>query len=270
MSQLTRVALTIAGSDTSGGAGLQLDLKAFAACRVHGLSVATALTAQSSRGVRRVHHVPPRFVAAQIDALAGDFPIHAAKTGMLARAQVVAAVVERIERRGIGSLVVDPVILAKDGTPLLSRSGLELLRRELLPRALAVTPNIPEAEALSGVSIHDEASLRSAAERILATGVTAVIIKGGHRPDAPTDTLFLGDEVHSFPGPRLEGAPVHGTGCCYSALLTARIALGEPLPEACGWVKRCMERVIGGAGMLGGGSRMIGDLREAVEGRGGQ
>ena len=252
-----KVALTIAGSDTSGGAGIQLDLKAFQSCGVHGASVATALTAQSTTGIHRVHAVPPRFIAAQIDAVAGDLQIAAAKTGMLDRAQVVEVVAERVHRRRLPNLVIDPVILAKDGTPLLNHRGLALLKERLLPLARVVTPNVPEAEALSGVVITDDASLREAARRIHALGVSAVVVKGGHRPDEPTDTLLLDGEFHTFTGPRLPGAPVHGTGCCYSALLTARLALGDPLPEACAWVKQRMQHLIETASALGKGTRLI-------------
>lgn len=251
-----KIALSIAGSDTCGGAGIQLDLKVFQALGVYGVSVVTALTAQNTRGVERLHHVTPSFVAAQIDALAHDLPIAAAKTGMLARAQVVATVAERVQRRSIPNLVIDPVILAKDGTPLLSGRGLAILKKQLLPHAVAITPNVPEAEALSGIPIPDQTALREAARRIAGLGVRAVIIKGGHLPGEPVDTLFLDGEFLQFPGRRLEGAPVHGTGCLYSAALTARLAAGDSIPEACLTAKSTVTRAITQAVSLGKGNRL--------------
>lgn len=251
-----KIALTIAGSDTCGGAGIQLDLKVFQSLGVYGASVVTALTAQNTQRVARVHQVPPRFVAAQLDAVARDLPIAAAKTGMLSRSQVVAAVAERVRRHRIPNLVIDPVILAKDGTPLLSARGVTVLKRRLLPQALAITPNVPEAEALSGIQIHDEASLHEAARHIAGLGVKAVIIKGGHLPGEPVDTLFFEGRFWQFPGQRVEGPPVHGTGCLYSAALTARVALGDALPEACLAAKELVARAISDALALGRGNRL--------------
>jgi hydroxymethylpyrimidine kinase/phosphomethylpyrimidine kinase len=255
-----KVVLTIAGSDSSAGAGLQMDLKVFQACGVYGACAATALTAQNTRGVHRIHHVPPRFVAAQIDAVTRDLAVAAAKTGMLGRAQVVEAVAERVHRREIPNLVVDPVILAKDGTPLLAGRGLALLKQVLLPKALVVTPNVPEAEALSGIRITDADGLREAAQQIGNFGVRAVLIKGGHLPGEPTDTLFWDGEFIEFPGARLgkpEDVPVHGTGCIYSAALTARIALGDSLPDACRFAKGLVEEAIARAVKLGKGYWLV-------------
>ena len=219
-----KVALTIAGSDSSGGAGIQMDLKVFQACGVYGTSVVTALTAQNTAGVWRGHRITPRFVAEQIDAVTRDIPIAAAKTGMLDRAQIVQAVADRVRRRGIPLLVVDPVIAATDGTPLLNRRGVELLKTELLPQAFAVTPNVPEAELLSGIPITDLASLQAAAVRIGEFGAKAVIVKGGHREGPATDILWWDGKFHEFSGERLDRVDVHGTGCAYSAALTARLA----------------------------------------------
>lgn len=219
----------------------------------------TALTAQNTRGVQRVLHVAPRFIAAQFDSVAADLPVAAAKTGMLDRAQVVAVVCDRVRRRRIPNLVVDPVLLAKDGTPLLNRRGLDLVRRELLPQALLVTPNVPEAEVLSGTTIADVESLREAARRINALGVSAVLIKGGHLPGDPVDTLYWQGEFHEFPGTRVGDPslpPVHGTGCFLSAALAARLALGDSLLEACATAKRLTARGIETAVSLGKGSRL--------------
>ena len=251
-----KVALSIAGSDTSGGAGVQMDLKVFHACGVHGATVVTALTAQNTTGVQRVHPVPPRFVAAQIDSVMRDLPVAAAKTGMLGRAPVVEAVAERVGRRSVPNLVVDPVILAKDGTPLLNNRGVAALKTRLLPRALVVTSNVPEAEALSGVRIIDRDSLREAARRIRDLGVQAVLIKGGHLPEAPVDTLFWNEAFHEFPGTRIEGPPVPGTGCIYSAALDARGARGDPRPDACARAKALVTEAIRGAARLGKGTAL--------------
>lgn len=251
-----KVALSIAGSDSCGGAGFQLDLKVFQALGVHGASVATALTAQNTQEVRRIHHIPPVFLGAQIDAVCEDLPIAAAKTGMLARAQVVQVVAERVRRRSLPNLVVDPVLLAKDGTPLLSGRGKELLLRRLLPLATVVTPNVPEAEALSGVRIHNRASLLEAAQAISATGVRAVVIKGGHLEGEPVDYLWMEETLREFPGERLAGTPVHGTGCLYSAALAARLALGDTIPDACAAAKALITHAIRDAVALGRGSRL--------------
>lgn len=257
------MALTIAGSDSCGGAGVQMDLKVFQAFGLHGACAVTALTAQNTEGVRRVHHPPPRFVAEQIDAVMRDLPVAAAKTGMLGRAQVAEVVAERVRRRGIPNLVVDPVILAKDGTPLLGARGLEVIKKRLLPQALVVTPNAPEATALSGVEVVDRESAREAARRIAALGVPGVVVKGGHLPGEPADLLYWREEFFDIPGERLGAGrpPVHGTGCLYSAALATCLALGVPLPEACVRVKRLMETAIGDALSLGRGSLLVGRLR---------
>jgi hydroxymethylpyrimidine/phosphomethylpyrimidine kinase len=247
--------MTISGSDSSAGAGLQLDLKVFAALGVWGTTVATALTAQNTRGVERVHHLPPRFVAAQIDALAADLRPAAVKTGMLGRAQVVNVVAERIRRRRLPNLVVDPVLQAKDGTPLLNPAGIQALKQNLLPLARVVTPNLPEAAALAGLPVEDDASLRAAARAIAALG-PAVVIKGGHGEGDPVDLLFDGERFMEFGGARIEGPPVHGTGCLYSAALAARLVLGDSLPEACACARRFVEEAIRSAVPLGKGSRL--------------
>ncbi|MGV3724152.1 MAG: bifunctional hydroxymethylpyrimidine kinase/phosphomethylpyrimidine kinase [Actinomycetota bacterium] len=251
-----KVALTIAGSDSGGGAGIQLDLKVFQALGVHGVSALTALTAQNTQRVERVFHVPPSFLAAQLDALASDMPIAAAKTGMLGRTAMVTAVVDRVRRRGIPNLVVDPVILAKDGTALLSGRGVDHLKRRLLPLAAVVTPNVPEAERLSGVRIVDADSVRTAAEEIARTGVGAVLIKGGHLPGSPVDTLYHQGEFVALPGERISGSPVHGTGCLFSAALAARLALGDPLVEACVAAKELTANAIRAAVVVGKGNRV--------------
>lgn len=239
---------------------MQLDTRVLQACGVHASSVVTALTAQNTRGVRRVFHVPPRFVAEQIDTVAADLKVAAAKTGMLGRAQVVEVVAERVRRREIPTLVIDPVLHAKDGTPLLAGRGLASLKRSLLPRALVVTPNVPEAELLSGREIRNAPSLRDAARAIADLGVPGVVIKGGHLPGDPVDTLLWQGEFVEFPGERLPGCPVRGTGCCYSAALAARLALGDTAPQACAFAHELVRHAIRQAVVLGRGARVIGEF----------
>jgi len=233
-----------------------MDLRVLHACGVYGVSVVTALTAQNTQGVHRVHRVPPRFVAEQIDAVARDLPIAAAKLGMLDQARIVEIVAERLHRRSIPNVVVDPVILAKDGTPLLNNRAIAVLKERVLPRALVVTPNVPEAEALSGVSITDTASIREAALRMAGLGVKGVVVKGGHLPGEPVDTLFWANEFFEFSGPRLEGAPVHGTGCIYASALAAAVAKGATVPEACARAREVVAGAIEGAAALGKGTRL--------------
>jgi hydroxymethylpyrimidine/phosphomethylpyrimidine kinase len=252
------VVLTIAGSDSSGASGVQLDLKALQACGVYGVCAVTAVTAQNTREVHRVFHVPPRVAAAQIDAVCADFRVAAVKVGMLGRAQMVRAVADRIRRRNLNNVVVDPVLSAKDGTPLLCGRGVAGLKELLLPLATVVTPNVPEAEALSGLSIADEASLLPAAQRILKLGVGAVLIKGGHLPGEPVDTLFIADEVHRFSSARIGAGPakVRGTGCLYSSAVAAQLALGKEVTEACEFAQAFVRQAISGAVRVGRANRV--------------
>ena len=227
-------ALTIAGSDSGGGAGVQADLKTFAAHGVYGASAVTAITAQNTRGVSAVQALPPELVVAQIDAVVADTGADAVKTGMLANRPVVEALADAAKRHRWTRLVVDPVIVATPGTRLLDEGALDELRGRLLPLALVVTPNIPEAEALSGVAIQDEEDVREAARRILACGPDAVIVTGGHRPatEMVEDVLLDRNGIRVFRVPRVPGGPVHGTGCTFAAALTARLASGQMLDEA--------------------------------------
>lgn len=242
-------ALTIAGSDSGGGAGVQADLKTFFALGVHGLTAITAVTVQDTVGVHKVHCVPPELVAAQIEAVVGDVGPGAVKTGMLWSAGVVEAVAGTVARLALPNLVVDPVLAAGGGVPLLDAAGIAALRERLLPMAHVVTPNVPEAEALSGLSIHDEEDMRAAARRIRALGPRWVIMKGGHLPAAvaageATDLVFDGVEFDALREVRLpleppdageadqRGAGLHGAGCTFSAALTAWLARGVGVREA--------------------------------------
>ena len=225
-------ALTIAGSDSGGGAGLQADLKTFSAFRVFGMSVVTAVTAQNSVGVRGVFNLPPEFVAQQIDAVLDDFGADAIKIGMLSTAPIVGAVAERLRTRGAGPVVLDPVMIAKSGDPLLQPDARAALVKEMLPLASLVTPNLHEAGALAGMEVEDEADMEEAARRIRALGPRAVLVKGGHLKDAATDVLWNGRELTRFSGPRLDSPNTHGTGCTFSAAIAAGLARRHPLADA--------------------------------------
>ncbi|HEX2460247.1 MAG TPA: bifunctional hydroxymethylpyrimidine kinase/phosphomethylpyrimidine kinase [Vicinamibacterales bacterium] len=228
-----RTALTIAGSDPSGGAGVQADLKTFAAHRVYGLSVITAVTAQSTVGVTGFEAVSSDLVTAQIETIVSDIRPDSAKTGMLATAAIVEAVAAAVADLDIPLLVVDPVMIAKSGDALIDDEALAAMKTELLPRAFVVTPNIPEAERLSGLVIRTDADRREAAKRIGTHGSTAVIIKGGHlvSPEI-VDLLYDGHRFLEFRNERVAGRSTHGTGCTFAAALTARLALGNSLEEA--------------------------------------
>ena len=227
-------ALTIAGSDSSGGAGIQADLKTFAAFGLYGVSAITAVTAQSTKGIEAILALPADLVTAQIEAVAGDLPIRATKVGMLANAAIVEAVTAAIEELDLPLVVVDPVLVSSSGDRLLDEDGVRALCAELLPRARVVTPNIPEAEALSGVRIGSMDDAREAARRIHEMGPAAVIITGGHGTANAevVDLLFDGHAFHEFRVPRVESRNTHGTGCTYASSVTAGLALGLELPDA--------------------------------------
>jgi hydroxymethylpyrimidine/phosphomethylpyrimidine kinase len=226
-------ALTIAGSDSGGGAGIQADLKTFAAHGVYGTSAITALTAQNTTGVTGVHVVPPEFVVAQIDAIADDIPIGAAKTGMLATAPTVRAVADVIARRRLPWLVVDPVMVAKSGDRLLDENAVREVIKALIPLASVVTPNRMEAEALTGRRVVSGDDAREAAKALVEFGARAAVVKGGHFQDADVvDLLYDGRDFHEFRHPRQQTRHTHGTGCTFAAALTANLALGHPLPNA--------------------------------------
>ena len=246
-----KVALTIAGSDSGGGAGIQADLKTFAAFGVYGTSAITAVTAQNTVAVTRVQEIEPSVIAAQIDAVAEDFPIAAVKTGMLANAAIVEAVAATVRRRALPRLVVDPVMVSKSGAVLLSRDAAEALRLMLLPLAEMVTPNLPEAERLSGVTITDEATAREAARRIAAHGARTVLIKGGHGAGAEAIDLFHDGRVfESFRGPRLKTRNTHGTGCTLSAAIAALLPVSPDVPTAIRRAKDYLVAAIAAAGTL--------------------
>jgi hydroxymethylpyrimidine/phosphomethylpyrimidine kinase len=254
-----RVALTIAGSDSGAGAGIQADLKTFAAHSVYGVSAVTAVTAQNSMGVTMVEPVPADLVTAQIEAVVSDFGVHAAKTGMLANAAIVEAVCAAVRDLDIPLLVVDPVMVAKSGDRLLDDEAMAAIKAELIAQAYVVTPNIPEAEALSNIEIRDDDSRREAARRIVEMGATAVVIKGGHLPgDEISDLLLVEDEFVEFRQPRVAGRHTHGTGCTFAASITSHLARGHNLQTAVEGAQRYVAEAIHHAPNLGRGHGPLG------------
>jgi hydroxymethylpyrimidine/phosphomethylpyrimidine kinase len=230
---LVKTALTIAGSDSGGGAGIQADLKTFAAHGVYGTCAITAVTAQNTLGVTTFEPMPADLVTAQIEAVVSDIGADAAKTGMLANAAIVEAVAAAIEDLDVPWLVVDPVMIAKSGDRLLDDEALGAIKSELLRRAFVVTPNVPEAEALSGVTIRTDEDRRVAARRIVALGAANVVIKGGHLPAAEiVDLLYDGHQFLEFRAERVPGRHTHGTGCTFAAAVAAHLARGRTLQEA--------------------------------------
>ncbi len=229
--RITR-ALTIAGSDSGGGAGIQADLKTFAALGVYGMSVVTAVTAQNTLEVAAIAEVPEEVVIAQIDSVVLDIGADAVKTGMLSSTAIIHNVADRLEAWGIPHLVVDPVMVSKGGVALLQPDAVEALKNDLLPLANVVTPNISEAEVLTNRQIASPLHAREAARAIAAMGPQTVIIKGGHLPGSPTDLVFHQGEFIPYEGTRVDTMNTHGTGCTFSAAITAFLAHGFETLEA--------------------------------------
>lgn len=237
-------ALTIAGSDSGGGAGIQADLKTFLALGCHGMSALTALTAQNTVGVTSIHEVPADFVVEQIDAVVTDIGVDAAKTGMLASAEIVSAVAKAARTHAIPNLVVDPVFVSKHRNRLLAEDAVDALREDLFPVATVITPNLFEAGALLDGQIETLNEMRDAAERLASFGPRAVLVKGGHLPgDVATDVLWHEGTVTEIDGPRFDTEDTHGTGCTLSAAIAAYLARGADLVTA---VKEA-KRFVGGA-----------------------
>jgi hydroxymethylpyrimidine/phosphomethylpyrimidine kinase len=248
------VALSIAGSDCGAGAGIQADLKTFAALGVYGLTVITAITAQNTVGVRAVQDVNADVITAQLDAVAEDFAIAALKTGMLSSASIIEAVAAGIARHRLGPVVVDPVMIAKSGDRLLREDAIDALRQKLLPLAEVVTPNIPEAEVLAGRPIRTRDDRLAAARAIMELGAHAVVIKGGHAEDDPiVDLLVDGQGVHEYRAARVVTTSTHGTGCTFSAAITAGLATGLDLPQAVAEARDYLSRALSAAPGLGHG-----------------
>ena len=229
-----RTALTIAGSDSGGGAGIQADLRAFAALGVHGMSAITAVTAQNTTGVFGVVELSPEFVGQQIDVVVSDLGADATKTGMLSSQAIIEVVAHKIAEHQLRPLVVDPVMVAKGGDPLLHPDAVDALRRLLIPLATVVTPNLPEAEALTGTPIDSVEGMREAARAIHALGPRAVVVKGGHLgPESEAiDLFFDGESFVELSGPRIDTPHTHGTGCTFASAIAAGLALQMDLSAA--------------------------------------
>jgi hydroxymethylpyrimidine/phosphomethylpyrimidine kinase len=249
-----KIALTIAGSDPSGGAGIQADLKTFSQLRVYGMAVVAAMTAQNTIGVSTIAEVSPDFVAQQLDAVLTDLPPDAAKTGMLWTPGVIEAVAHKVKQYGVANLVVDPVMMSTSGSRLMTPDALAAFRQALLPLATLVTPNLAEASVLTGAAIRTADEMRSAALRIHDLGAARVLIKGGHlEGDHATDVLFDGAEFQQFEASRVHIPHTHGTGCVLSAAIAAHLALGEPIQKAVGLAKEFVTKAIKNALQIGNG-----------------
>jgi hydroxymethylpyrimidine/phosphomethylpyrimidine kinase len=252
------VALTIAGSDSGGGAGIQADLKTFHRFGVYGTSALTLVTAQNTTGVARVDGLAPDLVVAQIDAVATDFVVAATKTGALGTAAVVSAVAEAVARHRLAPLVVDPVMVSKHGRALLDADAVRALEAELLPHATLLTPNRPEAERLAGGAIASSRDVEEAARALVARGARAVLVKGGHgEGDEVADLLLVGGVATWLRAPRIATPHTHGTGCSYAAAIAARLAHGDALDVAVRTAHAWLARAIANAPGLGRGQGPI-------------
>ncbi len=246
--------LSIAGSDPSGGAGIQADLKTASALGAYGMAVITALTAQNTRTVAGVHEVPPAFVALQIDTIFADITPDAVKTGMLASAEIIDVVAAKAAEHSFRNLVVDTVMVAKSGDRLLRQDAVQAMRQKLVPLAHVLTPNLPEAEELLGRELLSNDDIREAARELAAMGARNVVIKGGHREgDTVTDVLFDGEAFHAFSGPRIETTSTHGTGCTFASAIATFLARGEPVLDAVGHAKEYLTEALRRAYSVGGG-----------------
>ena len=253
--QEPRKALTIAGSDSGGGAGIEADLKTFTALQVYGLAAVTSVTAQNTLGVTGVHDIPAAFVAKQIDVVLDDIGADAVKSGMLSSIEIVDAVADCIEAHGITQYVLDPVMVSETGHPLLDANAMERVIVRLFPLSLMVTPNLAEAEAILGRPVADEDAMRAAAEEIHALGPRYVLIKGGHLsgPEA-VDILYDGTTWVRHAVPRIDTKNTHGTGCTYSAAIAAHLARGVAVPEAVAQAKAYVTGALQSGFDLGGGA----------------
>jgi len=249
---MTAIAVTIAGSDSGGGAGIQADLKTFSALGVYGASVITALTAQNTLGVQGIHDVPPAFVEQQIDSVFSDLAVDAVKIGMLSQPAIIETVAEGLERHRATQVVLDPVMVAASGDRLLAARAVDALRQVLLPKSLLVTPNLPEAAAILDEPLaQDERAMCRQAERILALGPRAVLVKGGHGTGhESTDILMDAQGVRRFAAPRIDTRNTHGTGCTLSSAIAAGLAKGLSLDDAIAMAKSFISAAIGASSQL--------------------
>jgi hydroxymethylpyrimidine/phosphomethylpyrimidine kinase len=252
-------ALTIAGSDSGGGAGLQADLKTFLACQVHGMSAITAVTVQNSLGVSAYYELPPHAVAEQIETLVSDIGIGAAKSGMLASAPIMAAIAESIARLHVTPFVVDPVAASQHGDPLLRADAFDALRSLIIPLATLVTPNLHEVRLLTGIEVRGRPDMDDAARALHALGPQWVLVKGGHLPSGDAvDVLFDGSDFSEFTAPRIETVHTHGSGDTLAASITAALSRGLDVPAAVAFGKRFVTGAVRGSFPLGEGRGPVG------------
>jgi hydroxymethylpyrimidine kinase/phosphomethylpyrimidine kinase/thiamine-phosphate diphosphorylase len=247
--------LSIAGSDSGGGAGIQADIKTITLLGGYAASVLTALTAQNTRGVSSIHGLPSSFIIDQLDTVLADIPVDVIKTGMLHTAAIVAALAENLtERATMIPLVIDPVMVAKGGAALMDRDATQVFINQLLPQAYLLTPNIPEAERLLGMEIRTDTEMERAARELHALGAANVLLKGGHLTGSHSnDLLFDGTECHVYPAERIFTSNTHGTGCSYASAVAAFLAQGDPLRSAVEKAKQFITTAIGKARPLGKG-----------------
>ena len=247
-------ALTIAGSDSGGGAGIQADLKTFCAFGVYGMSSITSITAQNTKGVEAIFDLPPSLVAKQIECVVSDIGVDAAKTGMLSNSSIIEVVAQEIKKFNIEKLVVDPVMVSKSGALLLQRDAVDTLVGELFPLSFLITPNLPEASFLVGEEIKNVSDMERACVSLKKWGPRYVLLKGGHLPgEEIVDILFDGEKFTLFPAPRVATKNTHGTGCTYSAAICALLSLGYPITEAVKVAREYMSEVIAHSLDLGKG-----------------
>ena len=245
--------MTIAGSDSGAGAGIQADLKTFAAHGVYGTSVLTAVTAQNTTGVIDIQELPPEIIANQIKAVMEDMPVKAVKTGMLSSSTIIETVVSSLEKFGVETLIVDPVMVAKGGDKLLQDSAIHTLKEKLLPLALVLTPNVPEAEVLTGHTINNLTDAKNAAKKLLDLGTTTVVVKGGHLYGKPVDIYYDGFNYYEFSATRIVTSSDHGTGCTFSAAITANLAKELPIKDSIQLAKNYVSRSLQTAYPIGKG-----------------
>ncbi len=246
-------ALTIAGSDSGGGAGIQADLKTFAAHGVYGTSALTAITSQNTKGVTDVWELPASLIESQIDAVITDIGADVVKTGMLSSSTVIEVVAAKARQHSLDALVVDPVMVAKGGDRLLRDDAVDALRSLLIPIAMVMTPNIPEAEALLGVKIETLEDAKEAAQALVGMGARAVVVKGGHLKGPPTDILYDGEEFRAYTSRRIETTSTHGTGCTFASAIAANLAKGLPLRQSVSLAKSYVTSAIRTAQPIGRG-----------------
>ncbi len=257
-----KVALTIAGSDPSGGAGIQADLKTFTRLGVYGTAVVTALTIQNTTGIQEVVRVPSDLFRKQLATLLEDVPIQAVKTGMILDAETIEIIQEHLKKYGVTSYVLDPIIRSSNGFPVLSKNDVEILKKLLFPLAMLVTPNLKEVEQLTGLIIRNERDMEQAAKEIQGMGPQAVLVKGGHLEGAAVDVLYDGTKIMRFRRPRITRKRIHGAGCVLSSAIVAGLARGLSLPKSIQQAKAFVYRAIQQAKPLGQGRMPLNLLKE--------